>query len=137
MDFFKNNKEFYFTEKQNYILDIEEKRTQRYIEESERTMFHAHLCGYPCGIVFAELHRSLLGNYLAEKYANQLDYIVIINMQQGISFRSFKDHINVGEIATVFGGGGHVKSSGAPMFNNLKREVIKLIMNDKNMFNNY
>jgi len=135
VDFFKNNTEFYFTEKQNYILDIEEKRTQRYIEESERTMFHAHLCGYPCGIVFAELHRSLLGNYLAEKYAHQLDFIVIINMQQGISFRSFKDHINVGEIATVFGGGGHVKSSGAPMFNNLKREVIKLILNNKNMFN--
>lgn len=130
----KNNKEFYFTEKQEYLLEVEEGRTQRYLEESEKTMFHATLCGRPCGVVFAELHRSLLGNYLAEKYAYMLDYIVIINMQQGLSFRSFKDDVNVGEIATVYGGGGHVKASGAPLDNTLKREVVKLIMNDKNMF---
>lgn len=135
IDFFRKNKTFYFTEQQEYLLEIEEKRTQRYLEESEKTMFHATLCGKPCGIVFAELHRSLLGNYLAEKYAYMLDYIVIINMQQGLSFRSFKEDINVGQIATVYGGGGHFKASGAPLDNSLKREVIKLIMNDKYMFN--
>ena len=135
LEFFKNNKEFYFTEQQNYLLEVEEKRIKRYLEETEKTMFIANLCGKPCGIVFAELHRSMLGNYLAEKYAYMLDYIVIINMQQGLSFRSFKDDINVGEIAKVYGGGGHFKASGAPLDNSLKREVVKLIMNDKNMFN--
>ena len=128
--------EFYFDKNQLYLLDVEEKRTQRYMEEAEKTMFHAHLCGHNCGIVFAEQHRSLLGNYLAQKYAYCLDYIVLINMQQGISFRCIKDDINVGEIATIFGGGGHIKASGAPMQNDLKREVIKLIFKDRNMFNN-
>ena len=136
VNFFKNNNEFYFDKNQLYLLDVEEKRTQRYMEEAEKTMFHAHLCGHNCGIVFAEQHRSLLGNYLAQKYAYCLDYIVLINMQQGISFRCIKDDINVGEIATIFGGGGHIKASGAPMQNDLKREVIKLIFKDRNMFNN-
>lgn len=135
VNFFKENKKFYFTEKQIYLLETEEKRVQRYIEESEKTMFHAKLCGRRCGVVFAELHRSMLGNYLAEKYANCLDFIVIINMQQGLSFRSYKKDVNVGEIASIYGGGGHINSSGASMDNSLKREVIKLIMNDKNMFN--
>lgn len=135
VDFLKNNKEFYFLDKHKYLLEVEEKRIKRYLEETERTMFHATLCGRPCGIVFAEQHRSLLGNYLAEKYAYCIDFVVMINLQQGLSFRCNKDNVNVGEIATVFGGGGHVKASGAPMDNSLKREVLKLILNDKNLFN--
>lgn len=135
VDFFKNNNDFFFTDKQQYLLDVEEKRIKRYLEESEKTMFHANLCGHPCGIVFAESHRSVLGNYLAEKYSYCIDYVILINMQQGLSFRAHKDGINVGEIATVFGGGGHVKASGAPLDNSIKREVIKLLLNDKNMFN--
>lgn len=134
-DFLKQNDDFYFTTNQEYLLDVEERRIKRYMEETEKTMFHANLCGHPCGIVFAEQHRSLLGNYLAEKYAYCIDYVVIINMQQGISFRCNKSDINVGEIATIYGGGGHVKASGAPMDNSLKREVIKLILKDKNIFN--
>lgn len=134
-NFLKNNDTFYFTPNQEYILAIEEKRIQRYMEETEKTMFHATLCDHPCGIVFAEQHRSLLGNYLAEKYAYCLDYIIIINMQQGISFRCFKSNIDVSKIATIYGGGGHVKASGAPMDNSLKREIIKFILKDKNMFN--
>jgi oligoribonuclease NrnB/cAMP/cGMP phosphodiesterase (DHH superfamily) len=134
-DFLKQNDDFYFTTNQEYLLDVEERRIKRYMEETEKTMFHANLCGHPCGVVFAEQHRSLLGNYLAEKYAYCIDYVVIINMQQGISFRCNKSDINVGEIATIYGGGGHVKASGAPMDNSLKREVIKLILKDKNIFN--
>lgn len=135
LNYFKQEKEkFDFTDNQKYLLEVEEKRIKRYLEESEKTMFHATLCGKPCGIVFAEQHRSLLGNYLAEKYSYCIDYVVMINLQQGISFRCTKDNINVGEIATIYGGGGHVKASGAPMDNTLKKEVIKLILKDKTMF---
>jgi len=134
-DFLKNNSEFFFTDSQKYLLSVEEIRINRYMEEAEKTMFHATLCGHPCGIVFAEQHRSLLGNYLAEKYSYCLDFVVIINMQQGISFRCNKEDINVGKIATIYGGGGHIKASGAPMDNSLKREVIKFILKDKDMFN--
>ena len=98
-------------------------------------MFHATLAGRRCGIVFAEQNRSLLGNYLAQKYSHLIDYVVIINMQQGISFRCVKDDINVAEIASIYGGGGHIKASGAPMDNTLKKEVIKLILRDYAMFN--
>lgn len=134
-DFLKSNQKFKFTDSQLYLLEVEQKRIKRYLEESEKTMFHATLCGHPCGIVFAEQHRSLLGNYLAEKYSYCIDFVVLINMQQGISFRCNKDNVNVGEIATIYGGGGHVKASGAPMDNSLKKEIIKIILEDNNMFN--
>ena len=104
------------------------------MEETEKTMFHATLFGHPCGIVFAEQHRSLLGNYLAQKYSYMLDYIIMINMQQGLSFRCIKDGIDLSQFASVYGGGGHIKAAGAPLDNALKREVIKLILNDENMF---
>ena len=135
VEFFKNNKKFYFTPEQETMLKIEEQRITRYLEETERTMFHGTLCGKKCGIVFAEQNRSLLGNYLAQKYAHMVDFIVIINMQQGISFRSVKDDVNVAEIASVFGGGGHIKASGCPMDNSLKKEVIKLIFEEYTIFN--
>lgn len=132
--FFRENKKFFFTEQQEYLLEIEQERIKRYMEETEKTMFHATLCGKRCGIVFAESNRSLLGNYLSKKYEYLLDFVVIINMQQGLSFRCSKDDMNVAEIASIYGGGGHIKASGAPMDNSLKREVIKLILNDDNMF---
>lgn len=135
VEFFKKNKNFYFTPEQEYILKIEQDRIKRYLEETEKTMFHATLCGRRCGIVFAESNRSLLGNYLAQKYSNIIDFVVIINMQQGLSFRSIKDDVNVAEFASIYGGGGHVKASGAPMDNSLKKEVIKLILKDNKMFN--
>ena len=122
--FFQNNNKLYFTKEQEYLLEIEQGRIQRYLEETEKTMFHATLCGKKCGIVFAEQNRSLLGNYLAQKYSYMLDFIVIINMQQGLSFRCIKEDINVAEIASLYGGGGHIKASGAPMDNSLKKEGI-------------
>ena len=135
VEFFKNNKQFYFTKEQEYLLKVEEGRINRYLEECEKTMFHATLASKKCGIVFAEHNRSLLGNYLAQKYSHLIDYVIIINMQQGISFRSVKEDVNVAEIASIYGGGGHIKASGAPMDNTLKKEVIKLIFNDYAMFN--
>jgi len=134
IDFLQNNEKFYYTDAQEFLLEIENDRIQRYLEESEKTMFHATLCSKRCGIVFAEQNRSLLGNYLAEKYSYILDFIVIINMQQGVSYRCVKDNVDVSEIASVYGGGGHIKASGSPMDNNLKKEVIKLIFKDYAMF---
>jgi nanoRNase/pAp phosphatase (c-di-AMP/oligoRNAs hydrolase) len=55
-------------------------------------------------------------------------------MQQGVSYRCVKDNIDVSEIASVYGGGGHIKASGSPMDNTLKKEVIKLIFKDYAMF---
>jgi len=135
-NFLKNNKEkFYYTDDQKMLLEVEQDRIQRYLEETEKTMFHATLAGKRCGIVFAEMHRSILGNYLVNKYSHLIDYVVIINMQQGLSFRSRTEDVNVAEIASVYGGGGHFKASGAPMDNSLKKEVIKLILKDYAMFN--
>ena len=135
LDFLKNNKEkFYYTDDQKYLLKIEQDRITRYLEETEKTMFHATLCGKRCGIVFAESHRSILGNYLTEKYSHLIDFVVIINMQQGISLRSRTEDVDVSEIASIYGGGGHVKAAGAPMDNKLKKEVIKMILKNYTLF---
>lgn len=135
LDFLKNNKEkFYYTDDQKYLLKIEQDRINRYLEETEKTMFHATLCGKRCGIVFAESHRSILGNYLTEKYSHLIDFVVIINMQQGISLRSRTEDVDVSEIASIYGGGGHVKAAGAPMDNKLKKEVIKMILKNYTLF---
>lgn len=130
-----NNNHFEFANEHKYLIEIEKDRIQRYIEDTEKTMFHATINGQKCGIVFAENYRSLLGNYLCEKYKHAIDYVIMINMQQGISFRAQKPDVSVLDVAKIYGGGGHEKASGAPMDNSLKKEVLKLILNNNNLFN--
>ena len=68
-------------------------------------------------------------------FLSRLAYRYINRKVAKEQYRCNKDEINVAEIASIYGGGGHVKASGAPMDNSLKKEVIKLILKDKNMFN--
>jgi len=106
---------FFFDDTQKTILELEEKKIERYINQKENQMLYAWLDNYKAGVVYAENYHSELGNILNKRHPH-LDFIVILNMGgKKISLRTIHEQVNVSKIASRFGGGGHPKASGCPM----------------------
>lgn len=128
--FLKDNDTFKFDEKELFILDITEKQVARYINDMKEKVIPATILGHKAGIVFASKYRSELGNELAKHYADMYDFIVLINVERGVSYRGIKD-VNLSEVAQVFGGKGHYHASGSPLPKDLQSKILKHIFNDK------
>jgi len=95
------------------VLEVDEKKKLSYINQKESEMFIRKILDWNVGIVFAEQYISELGNTLSERHP-EIDFVVIINAGKGkISYRTTKDNIDLGQVAKLFGGGGHPKASGS------------------------
>lgn len=106
---------FELSETENKLLDIEEKKIERYIHSKNRQMVQAFIDDYYVGIVHAEQYLSELGNEL-NKQNPHLDMVILLNVGgKKMGFRTIHDHINVAEYAKTFGGGGHPKASGCDL----------------------
>jgi oligoribonuclease NrnB/cAMP/cGMP phosphodiesterase (DHH superfamily) len=103
---------FSLTDTEELILDLEEKKIQRYIRMKQKQMVQMRIDEYCVGIVFAEQYISELGNTLSKRCPH-LDLIAMVNLgTKHIGFRTIHDTVNVAEFAKRFGGGGHPKASG-------------------------
>ncbi|MCM3568918.1 DHH family phosphoesterase [Neobacillus mesonae] len=111
----ENSGPFSFTETETIILEIEEKKIQRYIQSKNRQIVQSFVGNLCIGIVHAEQHLSELGNAL-NNLNPHLDMIALLNVgSKKIGFRTIHDEINVAEFAKKYGGGGHPKASGAEL----------------------
>lgn len=121
----KQMEAFQFTEKEEHLLQIEELRKNRYMKEKEEEIYEVHCSGKKFGVVFAEQHRSFLGNQLCERHP-EYDFFAIINVSKSISYRSIGEE-DVSLFAKQFGGGGHVNASGSSLPNHFLETVIQTI----------
>ncbi|WP_077210921.1 DHH family phosphoesterase [Bacillus dakarensis] len=111
----KEGDSFTFNDFEEKILDMEEDKIERYIRRKRRELVQAEIDDYFAGIVYAESYHSELGNQLGKEYPH-LDYIAILNIGgKRMGFRTIHDHVDVSEVASRFGGGGHVKASGCSL----------------------
>lgn len=111
----KNDEHFTLTNEEKEIVDRCEKDLKEYLEYCDKNMIQMDFLEYHIGLSISTKYRSTVGNYLAEKYKDEIDFILIANPErESFSFRAIKD-INVGEIASRLGGGGHAKAAGFPM----------------------
>lgn len=124
VDFFKNNDTFHFTEAEQYLLKVEQDRINQYIKECEKRIVPCTICGYSAGVLFADRHRSELGNALSKTFSGKYDFIAMINMNMGVSYRTISDDVDLSKVAGVFGGGGHKKASGSPVSQAFKEKLI-------------
>ena len=127
IEFTKHLKEdecFKFNEFEEKILEILNDEEKIYIDKRELRMTVCKYEDYNVGIVFAEKYRSELGNELLIRNKN-LDFVVIINLNGGISLRSRE--VDVSVIASKFNGGGHKLASGFGISEKLKKDIISLI----------
>ena len=108
---------------ENKILEIEQDKIDRYITKKEKEMYILEYENLKTGLVFCERYKSEMGNRLSVLHP-ELDFITMINLAGGISFRTDKD-IDLSIIAEKLHGGGHKKACGAPIPNEMKEEFIK------------
>lgn len=106
---------FSFTEFEEKILKMEDTKIERYIRRKKREIVQIEVDNRYAGVVYAESYHSELGNELGKEYPH-LDFIIILNMgSKRISYRTIHDDIDVSEIASQYGGGGHAKASGSSL----------------------
>lgn len=117
--------EFRFSKMDLFLLKQNQEKIDRYIEIKNKMIITKEINGYQAGVIFAEQYCSELGNVLSESHP-ELDFIVIINPSQSVSYRTVKN-IDLSVIAKIYGGGGHPKSSGSPLSNEIREEIIDLI----------
>ena len=129
-NFLTDNNEFYFNNTESVILESLNRQKNDYIESFKDKVIIKEVNGYKIGFVFAELYRSELGNYLAELYYDQVDFIGIINMNRHISFRGKKENIPTNKFAEIYGGGGHPLASAMSFPEDLKEKVLKYIYDE-------
>ncbi|KRE38151.1 DHH family phosphoesterase [Paenibacillus sp. Soil522] len=111
----QKNEHFSFDEFEEKILVLEEEKIERYVRRKKREIIQTIIHDHYVGVVHAESYHSELGNELGKENPH-LDYIAIMNMGgKKISLRTIHDHIDVSEIAGLYGGGGHAKASGCSM----------------------
>ena len=130
--FLKENDEFYFTKHELIILKSLNREREEYLQDKKDKVMFRRVNGYNIGIVFAERHRSTLGNYLARIYKDEVDLICIINLNNHISLRGIKESKPVNKFAEIYGGGGHVLAAGMPYSSDLKEKIIDYIFGDNN-----
>lgn len=119
-----------FDDADKLLLELEQEKIDRYIENKDKELITKEIKSYTSGIVFGEQYHSELGNKLSELHP-ELDFIVIFNIAKAVSYRTNKDMINLGEdIAKVYGGGGHAKAAGSPVLADLRNELIRTYFGD-------
>lgn len=117
---------FQLTDMENMLMDVEEKKIERYIYAKNKQIVQRFVGKYCIGIVHAEQYLSELGNALNKKNPH-LDMIVLVNVgTKKVGFRTIHDEVNVAQFAKELGGGGHPKASGC----DLNEETFKLFVTD-------
>ena len=61
----------------------------------------------------------------------ELDFVVIINIDKTISYRTNKNNIDLGEFAKIYGGGGHPQAAGSPVSDEVKNKIIDMLFEKK------
>lgn len=123
------NLQFEFSIGDLKILELEQEKIKRYIKEKNENLKTIKVLNYSAGVVFAEQYISELGNELSTLNPD-LDFIIIINMDKAISYRTNKTNIDLGlDVASKFGGGGHPQAAGSQIDNTVKEKLLELIFN--------
>lgn len=110
------------------IIEIEENRKKRYINQKMNNVKRLNLGTYEIAYVFAENYISELGNYIA-KNVEGIKYAAIINSDTSVvSLRAVEEaNVNLAEIAKSFSpkGGGHPLSAGFVFPERLSKYMVE------------
>lgn len=125
-----DSQSFSFDPSHELLLELKQNEINKYIESRNEDLILDEIAGYKAGIVFATQFQSELGNALALLHP-ELDFIAMINVGGGVSFRTAKENVNLSEIASLFGGGGHAKAAGLPVGDHVRQLVIDTLFHSK------
>ncbi len=122
------NDEFEYTEKEKFLINLEQSRINRYIESKAKEMIRVKIEGHVAGLVFAERYRSDLGNYLVDNNED-VDFAILINIARSISYRA-NGKFDLSVFTKKLGGGGHKNAAGSPLPENILKDIVKKVFKD-------
>ena len=96
------------------LIKNDEVLMMEYIDKISQNICICEYNGKNMAVVICEKYRSILGNYICQKYPN-VDFVLIVNFERkSCSLRAAKDDTPLGEVARYFhhNGGGHIRSAG-------------------------
>lgn len=128
-NFILENDYFKFSGTEQVLVELEEEKAKRYIEEKMKHVKKAKINGIPVGIVFAEQNRSRLGHMITSTMSD-IDIAIVINVDRSISYRADKEEVDTNILAIPCGGGGHKHASGSPLPENLQEKIVEYIYKD-------
>lgn len=124
------NEDYILPSKYEFLLELREEEYKHYYEACEKRYTVKNVFGYNVGFVIAERFISELGNDLAKSHPEE-DFIAIVNLKTGISLRSIREDIHLGDIAKKWGeqlgitGGGHPKSAAITISTDITNQIIE------------
>lgn len=121
-----------FNETDKIVLRFIKNEKKSYVQKRTHETFVKEVCGEKCAVVFGEQYTNELATKLAELHPDCPVQIVI--GQNGMSFRCKGENtVDLTKIASLFGGGGHVKAAGAGIDKDLKETYLDMILEKAKM----
>ena len=118
------NGKFNILNEYSEIINCLQKEETEYLETKLNSVTFTDYKGYIGGVVFAENHGSMLGNYLCNNL--DIDIAIIIVGNSKISLRTIRDDIDLSEIVKEYGGGGHPKAAGYKINHTNSNKIFNL-----------
>lgn len=129
-------------ETDEFLLSLEQHRINKYLESISKCINTGNIeingTIYSCVFCSSNQYMTDTFDYMTTEYP---DYdLYFVNYSNGISFRARKEEINVGEILTPLGGGGHEGAGGMRIPFELQTDYIEKALNatlyvDKKTYN--
>lgn len=111
------------TDTEKLLLELEREKMENYYVQKGKELKTVKFENFLIGVVFADRYISELGHVLCK--ANPLlDFVALIDPKGTVSFRSINPFIDLSEIASRYGGGGHAPAAGCPLTYDLVFSLI-------------
>lgn len=112
-----------FTPEDSAYLEFSKEELQKVLKKKSKQMvivkeynLKGHEGTLNIGVVETDSYYSELGNFLAEKYCEEIDAVFIISLVKNrVSLRSIGNKVNLSNIAKAYQGGGHPNASGCDL----------------------
>ena len=121
----------FFPEEHIAIFKKEDEIINEYISKVEENLvilpFLYEGKEYNAGAIISNQYRSVVGNRLAKKYANEVDFMLLIDFdRRQFSFRGIREDLHLGKLAKAIHplAGGQAKACGMPI-DELTIDIVK------------
>ena len=124
---------FDFDSLERTLIDNRKEQIKQKCEFYADRIFYREILGMKAGIVFITYeYRNELAEYFRENKFD-MDFTMMIAFDPGVvAYRSVKEGIHVRPVAELFGGKGHEKAATNPITEEMQREILKILTEEKN-----
>lgn len=126
-------KSFEFDSLERMLINNKIDQVKEALSNYAKKIHYREVLGLKAGIVFIDYqYRNDLAEYFRENNFD-MDFTMLVALDYGtISYRNVKEGVDVRLIAEAMGGRGHDKAASSPISQEVKEELLNILINEKN-----